>query len=58
MNAPCHCQRGGGKLLDAVAEWGGRGGVFQLVSHCVKTDGDGNMKAKHTWHHTPECVQL
>ena len=48
--------RGGG-VLDVVAEWGGGGG-FQCVSHCVKTDVDGNMKAKHRRHHTIKCVKL
>ena len=49
---------GGGRLLDMVAEWGGGEGVFPFVSHCVKTDVEGNMKGKHRRHHTPKCAQL
>ena len=36
----------------------GEEGVFQFVSHCVKTDMDGKMKAKHRRHHATKYVHL
>ena len=46
-------KRGGGAGSGMWAKNGVVGeGVFQRVSHCVKTDVDGNIKAKHGRHHT------
>ena len=51
--------KGGGAGSWMLSQNGKGGeGVFQFVFHCVKTDVDGNMKAKHRRHHTPKCVQL
>ena len=59
MNAPCHFQRGGGAGSWMWLQNGEGGeGVFQYVSHGVKTDVDGNMEATRRRHHTPKCVQL
>ena len=56
----CHAivEGGGEQALGCGRRMGRAGGVFQFVSHGVKTDVDGNMKAKHRRHHTSKCVHL
>ena len=52
--------RGGGGAGCWMWSQNGEGeeGVFQFVSHRVKRDMDGKMKAKHTRHRTTKFVQL
>ena len=49
--------RGSGSWMWSQNGEGGEG-VFQFVSHCVKTDVEDNMKAKHRRQHTTHCVTL
>ena len=51
--------RGGGVGSRMWSQNGEGGeGVFQFVSHCVKTDVEDNMEAKRRRQHTTKCVNL